>query len=58
VRSESERTLKDERDKLVQQLAFQKQEFETKIEKLQLRIKDLSSQAAAGDPSRSGFFRR
>ena len=57
-RSESERSLKDERDKLTQQLSFQKQEYEAKIEKLQLRIKDLSSHVAAGDPARSGFFRR
>ena len=58
VRSESERSLKEERDKLAQQLSFQKQEYEAKVEKLQLRIKELSSHAAAGDPARSGFFRR
>jgi chromosome segregation ATPase len=49
--------LREERDKLVQQITFQRQEFETKIEKLQMRIKELS--AHAPEPSRGGgLFRR
>jgi twitching motility protein PilT len=51
-----DRALREERDKLLQQLAFQKQEYDAKVEKLQLRIKELSSQT--GDPARSGIFRR
>ena len=50
-------SLREERDKLVQQLTFQRQDFETKIEKLQLRIKELSSHAP--EPARGGgLFRR
>jgi len=54
-----DRALREERDKLVQQLAFQKQEYDAKVEKLQLRIKDLSSQTAeAAGRSGGSIFRR
>lgn len=54
--SSSMRALEEERDKLAHQLSFQKQDYESKIEKLQHRIKELSSQAS--EPSWSGIFRR
>src|SRR5439155_5058814 len=41
----SSRSLLAEREKLAHQLSFQKQEYEAKIEKLQLRIKELTSPA-------------
>jgi twitching motility protein PilT len=50
--SSQERALREERDKLAQQLAFQKQEYDAKVEKLQLRIKDLTAQPADADPRR------
>jgi twitching motility protein PilT len=54
-----DRALREERDKLVQQLAFQKQEYDAKVEKLQLRIKDLSSQTAeAAGRGGGSIFRR
>jgi len=54
--SSQERVLREERDKLAQQLAFQKQENDAKVEKLQLRIRELSSQTT--EASRPGIFRR
>src|SRR5262249_16715993 len=54
--SASMRTVKEERDKLAQQLSFQKQEYEAKVEKLQLRIKELSAHAA--EAGWGGLFRR
>jgi twitching motility protein PilT len=51
----STRTLQQERDKLAQQLSFQKQEYEGKIEKLQLRIKELTAPAESRG---GGLFRR
>src|SRR5262245_23704431 len=54
--SSQDRALREESDKLAQQLAFQRQEYDAKVEKLQLRIKELSSQSA--ESSRSGLFRR
>jgi twitching motility protein PilT len=50
------KALQEERDKLAQQLAFQRQEYETKIEKLQHRIKELTSPAA--ESRLGGIFRR
>ena len=47
--------LQQERDKLAQQLSFQKQEYEAKIEKLQLRIKELT---APVESRGGGIFRR
>ena len=47
--------LTEEKTKLMRQVAFQKQEYDTKIEKLQLRIKELSLSA---EPARAGLFRR
>ena len=37
------RALTEERDKLARQVAFQKQDYETKIEKLQMRIRELTN---------------
>jgi len=54
--SSQERVLREERDKLAQQLAFQKQENDAKVEKLQLRIRELSSQTI--EAGRPGIFRR
>ena len=54
-------SLREERDKLAQQLVFQKQEYDAKIEKLQSRIREISSHAAPAatvDPGWSGIFRR
>jgi len=42
------RSLTEEKDKLQRQIAFQKQEYESKVEKLQIRIRELSSPALAG----------
>jgi hypothetical protein len=47
--------LTEEKAKLMRQVAFQKQEYDTKIEKLQMRIKELSLSA---EPARAGLFRR
>jgi twitching motility protein PilT len=52
-----DRALREERDKLAQQLAFQKQEYDAKVEKLQLRIRELSSQQTP-EAGRTGIFRR
>jgi twitching motility protein PilT len=49
--------LKEERDKLAQQLAFQRQELETKIDRLQHRIKELTSPSSQNS-SGNGIFRR
>ena len=53
-----ERALREERDKLAQQLAFQKQEYDAKVETRQLRSKDLSSRTAAEGAGRGSIFRR
>jgi Tfp pilus assembly pilus retraction ATPase PilT len=50
------RALSAEKDKMARQIAFQKQEYEAKIEKLQNRIRELS--ASASEANRSGIFRR
>src|SRR5262245_21251097 len=53
-----DRALREERDKLAQQIAFQKQEYDAKVEKLQLRIKELSSHQTADSGRGGGIFRR
>src|SRR5262249_40269981 len=52
--SSQEKALREERDKLAQQLAFQKQEYDAKVEKLQHRIRELSSQQTADAGGRGG----
>ena len=47
------RALTEEKEKLARQIVFQKQELEGKIEKLQMRIRDLTS-----TPAGSGIYRR
>jgi hypothetical protein len=63
VPDETER-LREERDRLEQQIAHVRQEYEAKIERLNARIRELSANGGtrgpvAADPeSRKGFFRR
>jgi hypothetical protein len=55
----SSKAIQTERDKLAHQLSFQKQEYESKIEKLQMRIKELNAPGAPVEGGgKSGFFRR
>jgi len=57
-------TLRQERERLAQQVQLVRQEYEAKIERLNARIRELSGSggkvaaAAAPDPERRGFFRR
>jgi twitching motility protein PilT len=48
--------LEAEIERLRRALEVQRQEYESRVERLQVRVKDLSSQNA--EPSRSGFFSR
>jgi hypothetical protein len=52
------RALLEEKDKLARALAFQKQEYEAKIDKLQNRVRELSNATLSTDPARTGIFRR
>lgn len=53
--------LEEEAERLRRSLQVQRQEYETKIERLQGRVKELSSEQVSKSPpetARSGFFRR
>jgi len=54
--------LREERDRMAQQIQRARQEYEAKIERLNARIRELSSgsgkPAAAAETDRRGFFRR
>ncbi len=57
--SERLRQLDEERERLVRALETQRTEYETKIERLQARVRELAADAGAGaPPTRTGFFRR
>ena len=61
---EETQQLREERDRLEQQIAHVRQEYEAKIERLNARIRELSANGGARAPvaadpeSRKGFFRR
>ncbi len=52
------RSLESERDRIARTLDSQRAEYDAKIERLQLRIKELSSEGAATSSSGRGLFRR
>lgn len=53
------RQLEEERERLARALETQRTEYETKIERLQARVRELAAEAGApAPPARPGFFRR